>query len=100
MSTRPPTRLSVLRDIGWSQWDPIELNGSEGGWQRSEAADEYDRYMLCVAGGLLRGEPDEALVHYLLNIETRHMGLAETPRARTRAAATVAAIREYLDSLT
>lgn len=97
---RPLTNLSVLRDIGWSQWDPIELNGSEGGWRRSDAADEYDRYMLRVAGGLHSGEPDETLVRYLLNIETWHMGLTETSTATTRAAATVAAIREYLDSLT
>ena len=100
MSWRPSVKLSVLRDVGWSQWDPIELDGSEGGWQRSEAADEYDRFMMRVAGDLQGGEPDEDLVHYLVNIETRHMGLTETPRARTRAAATVAAIREYVDSLT
>ena len=47
MSWTPTVKLSVLRDIGWDHWDPIRLNGSEGGWRRSNAGDEYDRY-LCV----------------------------------------------------
>ena len=92
-------KLSDLRDIGWNQWDLIELSGSEGGWQRSHSADEYDRYMLRVAGGLQDGEPDEALVDYLVSIETGHMGLTETPTTRTRAEATVATVREYLESI-
>lgn len=96
MSESPPVRLSVLRDIGWKEWDPIGLNGSEGGWQRSDAADEYDRYMQRVAGGLKAGEPDQDLVDYLVMIETRHMGLTQTTATRTRAEATVAAVRQHL----
>ena len=92
MSARSPVKLSVLRDIGWNQWDPIRLNGSEGGWRRSEAADEYDRYMLRVAAGLQNGESAAVLVDYLAAIETSHMGLGETPTTRTRAESTVAAI--------
>ena len=99
MPSRPPVKLSVLRDIGWKHWDPVGLNGAEGGWQRSDAADEYDRYMLRVAGGLQSGEPAGALVDYLVGIETGYMGLTGTPTARTRAAATVGAIREYVESL-
>src|SRR5436305_6809761 len=96
MSSQAPPKLSLLRDIGWSRWDPIGLNGSEGGWQHSDAADEYDRYMLRVAGGLQSGEPDGVLVDYLVSIETRHMGLPVSSEARTRAEATVAAIREHM----
>jgi len=92
-------KLSVLRDIGWDQWDPIGLSGSEGGWRRSHAADEYDRYMRRVVEGLERGESDESLVVYLVSIETRHMGLTETPATRMRAQATVAKIREHLTSI-
>ena len=96
MSWIPSVKLSELRDIGWDQWDPIRLNGSEGGWRRSNAGDEYDRYLVRVAGSLQRGEPDDALVDYLVSIETGHMGLADTPAARSRAEATVAAIREQV----
>ena len=99
MSWIPTVKLSVLRDIGWDQWDPIRLNGSEGGWRRSNAGDEYDRYLVRVAGSLQRGEPDDALVDYLVSIETGHMGLADTPAARSRAEATVAAIREQLEGI-
>ena len=91
-------KLSALRDIGWDQWDPIGLSGAEGGWRRSDAADEYDRYMTHVVDGLGRGEPVQALVDYLVAIETRHMGLAETPATRRRAAAAVVSIRQYLKS--
>ena len=92
-------KLSVLRDIGWERWDPIRLNGSEGGWRRSNAADEYDRYLVRVADSLQRGEPDDVLVDYLLGIETGHMGLADTRAARLRAETTVAAIRGQVERL-
>lgn len=92
-------KLSVLRDIGWEQWDPIGLRGSEGGWRRSHAADEYDRYMRRVADGLQGGEPGAALIDYLVSIETLHMRLTETPATRARAEATVATVREHLRSI-
>ena len=92
-------KLSVLRDIGWEQWDPLRLNGSEGGWRRSHGADEYDRYLLQVTGRLQAGELDSALVDYLVEIETGHMGLADTPATRSRAEATVASIREQMKAI-
>jgi len=99
MSSRPFVKLSVLRDIGWDRWDPIRLNGSEGGWRRSSAADEYDRYLLRVADRLQNGEADNDVVDYLVSIETGHMGLTDTPAARTRAEATVAAIRAHVEGI-
>jgi hypothetical protein len=99
MSSRPPVKLSLLRDIGWSAWDPIGLKGIEGGWEGSAAADEYDTYLLHVTRSLQRGEPDNVLVDYLVVIETGHMGLSPTPTARARAEATVAAVREYVESI-
>lgn len=99
MSDASSLKLSVLRDIGWVHWDPIGLNGSEGGWRHSHAADEYDRYMQRIAAGLQTGESDHSLVDYLVSIETRHMGLTETHDTRVRASATVATVREHLASL-
>lgn len=94
--SNPLLKVTALRDIGWRCWDPAALNGAEGGWRRSDAADEYDRYMLYVAAGLQSGTPDHALVDYLVGIETEHMRLEETSAARSRAAAAVTAIRLYL----
>jgi hypothetical protein len=85
-----------LRTIAWSDWDPIGLNGSEGGWRYSDAANEYDRYMLRVLEGLRNGEPASSLIDYLVGIEVEHMGVTKRPDARTRATATVAAIEERL----
>jgi len=92
-------KLSVIRDIGWDLWDPIRLNGSEGGWRRSSAADEYDRYLLRVASSMQSGERDEDLVDYLVSIETGHMRLTDTATARSRAKATVTAIREQVEDI-
>ena len=96
MSALPPVKLSVLRKIGWREWDPIGLCGShEGG-----IADEYDSYLLNVAARLQNGEADGRIVDYLVGIESEHMGLGLTPTAHSRAVATVDAIREYLRDLT
>lgn len=98
MSARSSMRLSILRDIAWREWDPVGLNGSDGGWRRSDAADEYDRYMRRVAGGLQSGEPKHVLVDYLVNIAIAHMGQPNTSSARTRAEATVDAMHEYVEN--
>lgn len=92
-------KLTMLRDIGWDLWDPVQLNGSAGGWRRSNAADEYDRYLLRAVDYVQNGKPDAAPVDYLVSIETEHMGLTDLPAARMRAQATVAAIRAHLDSV-
>lgn len=97
--SRPSLKLSVLRDIGWREWDPIGLQPLEGGWQASSAADEYDSYLLHVAARLQNGDPDATLTDYLVNIETQHMGLNPSDTTRPRAAATVGALREYVHGL-
>lgn len=96
MSSSAPVKLSVLRDIGWREWDPIGLADPRGAWKGLSCADEYDTYLIAVAGRLQKGATDTSLVAYLVQIETEHMGL--DPRADTaaRAIATVAAFREYL----
>jgi hypothetical protein len=99
MSPPPAVKLSVLRDIGWREWDPIGLRTLEGGWEGSSAADEYDRYLLHLAARLQKGEADGPLVDYLVHIETEHMGLSPNASVRPRAA-TVGAVREYVRNLT
>lgn len=99
MSSDPPVKLSVLRDIGWREWDPIGLKHFEGNWEDSSAADEYDRYLLHVAARLQKGEMDRPLVDYLIAIETEHMGLRMQPDTLARAAATVSLLREHVCDL-
>ncbi|WP_219893417.1 hypothetical protein [Aquisediminimonas profunda] len=100
MSSHPPVKLSVIRDIAWKEWDPIGLASMEGGLESSGVADEYDGYLLHVAARLQNGEPDRAVVDYLVGVELDHMGLSRTASTQTRAAATVAALRTYVESLT
>lgn len=69
---------SRVRDILMSEWDPIGVFGSAG------AEDEYDTYVGTVYVMVMdqRASADDVAA-FLLDIETRHMGL--TPGDRTRA---------------
>ena len=101
MAEQAKIKLSHLREIGWSLWDPIGLKGlSDGDWQDGGAcADEYDGYLVQVAGRLTRGEPTAEVVAYLEETETGHIGLSRNATTRSRAEATVAAIASYLTTL-
>lgn len=78
MSTlRPKINIERLREIGWSLWDPIGLDGNTGIWREESFADEYDTYLL-KAAGMLRNQCDLVeVVNYLFVIETEHMGLGK-----------------------
>ncbi len=93
MTERPKIRLSRLRDIGWRCWDPIGLDGLDGNWANSDAADEYDGYLLKVAGMVRQNEDDEAAAQYLVWGESEHMGMGVRADTYARARATIAAIR-------
>lgn len=95
ISPQPRIKLSKLRDIGWSLWDPIGLLDPEsrpGRWD-DEAnlsfADEYDSYLIAAASQLRRGMPRDEVVAFLVEIETEPMGMNDNPTARPRAEAVV-----------
>jgi hypothetical protein len=96
LPTPPMLRLSRLRDIGWSLWDPIGLLGPDQRWDEGDAqgfADEYDSYLIEAAGLLRRGTPDQEVVELLVSIETVHMGLTLQNHTYERARSVVAAIK-------
>lgn len=101
MSDAPRVKLSRLREIGWSLWDPIGLSRlGDDEWRDGGAcADEYDSYLLQVVGRLRRGESDAAVAAWLEETETDHIGLTRNATTGPRAAATVAAIKAYLATL-
>lgn len=101
MSAGAKLKLSRLREIGWSHWDPIGLREiSEGDWRGDGAcADEYDSYLLQAAGMLRGGEPSSKVVAYLEETETGHIGMTLNKTTRSRAEATVTAISDYLETL-
>jgi hypothetical protein len=86
MAKHPKIRLSRLRDIGWRPWDPIGLSGLA-------PADEYDGYLLKVAGMVCRNEDDDAAAQYLVWAESEHMGMGVRADTQSRAEATIASIR-------
>jgi hypothetical protein len=101
MFEQPKIKLSRLREIGWSHWDPIGLSqmGDDHWKDGGPCADEYDSYLLGVVSRLRRGEPASQAVSYLEEIEIDHMGGGRNATTRSRADATVAAIADYLATL-
>lgn len=96
MPVYPKIKLSVLRDIGWGQWDPIGLASGDGGWPAG-CADEYDSYLQCAAGMFVRGNSRQEVAAYLMQIASKHMGLSEiSVDAATR---TANAIADYMRGL-
>ncbi|WP_299769208.1 hypothetical protein [uncultured Tateyamaria sp.] len=96
LTPAPKVKLSRLRDIGWSKWDPIGLLGADQKWEdkdRIPFADEYDRYLLQAASQLRRGISDQIVVSYLVDIEANYMRLGASRGALNRAQAVVEAIQ-------
>lgn len=92
----PKIKLSRLRDIGWSKWDPIGLLADGQTWHDADCqsfADEYDSYLLQAAGQLRRGASAEGVVRYLIDIEVNHMGVGPRRDAVARARDVVASLQ-------
>ena len=88
--------LVQLREIGWSEWDPISLQQIDPDWRSNGGEDEYDSYLLHVAG-LIKNERSEAeAVQYLVETESKHMGIEPSATTQSRAVATVRAIKAHL----
>ncbi len=99
ISPPPRIRLSRLRVIGWTLWDPIGIMGPSGAAAHTAEdshglpyADEYDGYLIAAASQLRRGASRESVVEYLADIEVRHMALGEREDTRERARSVVEAI--------
>ncbi|TCR83663.1 hypothetical protein [Rhizobium sp. BK376] len=100
LPTPPKLKLSRLRDIGWSLWDPIGLLGPNRRWDEDEAqgfANEYDTYLVEAAGLLRRGISDQDVVELLVGAEMAHMGLGGQPDTYEHSRSTVAAIKADKD---
>ena len=95
MAKHPKLNMSRLRDIGWSLWDPIGLLDEEQNWRDVNFADEYDSYLMKVAGMLRNGESENQAAEYLVWVNTVHMGMSSDPdKVRDRADRVVRAIRD------
>jgi hypothetical protein len=89
--------LERLREIGWTEWDPIEVLKYRDTWVGQPFENEYDHYLIHVADRILVGDDDATLVAYLVAIERDDMYDSSAEVSPERAAATVIAIRKYLD---
>jgi hypothetical protein len=93
-----PLKLSRLRDIGWTEWDPIGLLPKGHSWENyPEFADEYDRYLLEAASRLRRDWSISDATNYLVWAASEHMGLGKLVN-QIAAEATAKAIKAYLET--
>jgi hypothetical protein len=88
-----------LRQIGWSEWDPIGLQEIDPDWRSDGGEDEYDSYLLHVASLIRNGRQEAEAVEYLVAAETKSMEMELSATTYSRATATVRAIRAYLETL-
>lgn len=98
MVSTPKIELAQLRQIGWSEWDPISLQAIDPDWRSDGGEDEYDSYLLHVAGLIQNGRPEADATQYLVEIELKHMEMELSATTHSRAIATVRAIKTYLES--
>lgn len=98
MVSTPKIELAQLRQIGWSEWDPISLQEIDPDWRLDGGQDEYDSYLLHVAGLIQNKRPEADAVQYLVEIELKHMEMELSATTHSRAIATVRAIKTYLES--
>ena len=103
---RPKVELAPLRHIGCRLWDSIGLKALVGdadkGTIDEDCIDEYDTYLIGVAGMLINGRSIDECTNYLSDIETNRMGLgqADIPQTHRNAKNTALAIKDYIDGLT
>ncbi|MDW9479011.1 hypothetical protein GOB57_10085 [Sinorhizobium meliloti] len=88
--------LRRLREIGWTEWDPIGILKNCENWIGQPFENEYDHYLTHVADRAIAGDDDDQLISYLRDVESGDMGLGSGDCSTKRAAATVSAIRKYL----
>lgn len=100
MKHYPKIQLGILRQIGWDEWDPIGIRKFETDDWRTDAADEYDKYILHVVSLLHGGKSEADAAAYLDWVASEHMGLGpRTAQEREASLSTVRAIAIYLCTL-
>jgi hypothetical protein len=77
MSSRPAVKLSALRKIGQTIWDPIGLFDSPQADPHGPAADEYDSDLMAAFGMAQSGRTEAEISGYLAEIASSHMGLGK-----------------------
>jgi hypothetical protein len=81
--TRPVVKLSALREIGWTSWDPIGLRALDSEWP----ADEYDSYLLVGFDMIQSGKSVDEVTAYLIEMASVNMGLSKVDGAAARTTA-------------
>lgn len=83
----------TLRQFGWDLWDPIGLK------EIACPRDEYDAYLLKVVSLLRHGATTVEVVEYLIDAETRTIGMRPRADTRDRAERLVEAVQSYVKSV-
>jgi hypothetical protein len=98
--TRPAVKLSELRRIGWTIWDPIGISDMVGTEFNAGPADEYDSYLMVAFGMAQCGRSEVEIKDYLAEIATNYMGLGPSKNGYTAEAQTALQLIALAKSLT
>ncbi len=85
--------LNSLRQFGWDLWDPIGLKDTDC------PRDEYDTYLQSLVSLLRDGATMLEAVEYLIDMETRYIGMPPRANTRTRAERLVLAVEIYMNDI-
>jgi len=82
--------LNSLRQFGWDLWDPIGLKDTDC------PRDEYDTYLLNLVSLLRDGTTTVEAIEYLIDMETRYIGMPPRADNGARAERLVWAVQTYM----
>lgn len=100
MERYPHVQLSHIRQIGWTEWNPLGLClPDKQAWRHVNIA-EYDNHLMHVVCLLTKGSPRSDAVAYLEQVAREYPPPAGSNTDRHHAAVrTVRAIADYLRSV-
>jgi hypothetical protein len=100
VKSRPAVKISALREIGWTYWDPIGLRGMISDDYKEGPVDEYDSYLMSAFGKLCNGKSELEVSIYLDDIASNHMGLGPPDDGGAASKMTAEKLAELMKTLT
>jgi hypothetical protein len=91
--------IDLLREIGWTHWDPIGLLRPGQDWREASFKDEYDSYLRRVVKKVLAGESEGRIAAYLIGVACHAMCGGRSKRDIRAAVDTVRAVTALVEEV-
>ena len=87
-----PVEMEILREVAWTEWDPIGLLAVDADWRAKSFKDEYDTYMKRCVRMVNRGQTEGQIAGYLMGVTKYNMGMGGGLAVRKSAVNTARAV--------